>query len=152
MRSDDDGRSLWYDVGWPVLAGTISAGGVLAAYAEIGLLGCVAAFLLLELTVAPTGWTLLTDMGRPGLPAVVELAPVCALATVVTLGLVAPAAPAGARDLPAARPTSSRSTGVSLRVAPGRDPPTLRGDRRLRLRARGRRPPAAAGLTPTRVT
>ena len=88
MRSDDDSGSLWYDVGWPVLAGTVTACGVVAAYAEIGLLGCVAAFLLMELTVAPTGWSILTDMGRPGLPAVVELAPVCALATVVTLGLV----------------------------------------------------------------
>ncbi len=88
MRSKDRTRNLWYDAGWPVLAGTVTAVGVVAAYAEIGLLGTVAAFLLMELTVAPTAWSILTDMGRPGRPAVIEFAPVCALATVVTLGLV----------------------------------------------------------------
>jgi hypothetical protein len=88
MRSKGRTRSLWYDAGWPVLAGTVTAVGVVAAYVEIGLLGTVAAFLLMELTVAPTAWSILTDMGRPGRPAVVELAPVSALATVVTLGLV----------------------------------------------------------------
>ena len=89
MRSNDDTGSLWYDVGWPVLAGTVAACGVVAAYVEIGLLGTVAAFVLIELTVAPSAWSILTDMGRPGRPAVMELAPVCALGTVVALGLVA---------------------------------------------------------------
>jgi len=88
MTSNDQTRSLWYDVGWPVLAGTATACGVVAAYVEIGLLATVAAFLLMELTVAPSAWSILTDMGGPGRAAVVELAPVCALATVVTLGLV----------------------------------------------------------------
>lgn len=88
MRSNGRTRNLWYDVGWPVLAGTVTAIGVVAAYMGIGLLGTVAAFLLMELTVAPTAWSVLTDMGRPGRTAVVELAPACALATVVLLGLV----------------------------------------------------------------
>ncbi len=88
MRSNGRTRHLWYDVGWPFLTGTVTAVGVVAAYMGIGLLGTVAAFLLMELTVAPTAWSILTDMGRPGRPAVVELAPVCALATVVTIGLV----------------------------------------------------------------
>lgn len=88
MRSNGRTGHLWYDVGWPVLAGSVSAAGVVAAYMGIGLLGTVAAFLLMGLTVAPTAWSILTDMGRPGRPAVVELAPVCALATVVTIGLV----------------------------------------------------------------
>lgn len=88
MRSKDRTRSLWYDVSWPVLAGTVTAVGVVSAYVQIGPLGTVAAFLLMELTVAPTAWSILTDMGRPGGPAVFELAPVCALATVVTVGLV----------------------------------------------------------------
>jgi hypothetical protein len=79
---------LWYDVGWPALAGTVTAVGIAAAYLGMGLLATVAAFLLMELTVAPTAWSILTDMGRPGRAAVVELAPACALATVVTLGLV----------------------------------------------------------------
>ncbi len=88
MRSNDRTRHLWYDVGWPILTGIVTAVGIVAAYMGIGLLGTVAAFLLMELTVAPTAWSILTDMGRPGRAALVELAPVCALATVVTLGLV----------------------------------------------------------------
>jgi hypothetical protein len=88
MRSDDGTRNLWYDVGWPVLAGTVAACGVVASYVTLGLLATVAAFVLMELTMAPTAWSILTDMGRPGRPAVLELAPVCALATVVALGLV----------------------------------------------------------------
>jgi len=88
MRSNGRTGHLWCDVGWPVLAGSVSAAGVVAAYMGIGLLGTVAAFLLMGLTVAPTAWSILTDMGRPGRPAVVELAPVCALATVVMIGLV----------------------------------------------------------------
>ncbi len=88
MRSNDGTRNLWYDVGWPVLAGTVAACGVVASYETIGLLATVAAFTLMELTVAPTAWSVLTDLGRPGRPAFVELAPVCALATVVALGLV----------------------------------------------------------------
>jgi len=89
MRSNDPTRNLWYDVGWPVLAGTVGGCGVAAAYVELGLLGTVAAFLLMDFTVAMTAWSLLVDLGRPGRPAVVELAPVSALATVVALGLTA---------------------------------------------------------------
>jgi hypothetical protein len=80
--------SLWYDVAWPALAGVVIAAGLLTAYYSIGLLVCVAAFMLIELTVAPTAWSIMTDMGRSGGPAVFELAPACALATVVLLGLV----------------------------------------------------------------
>jgi hypothetical protein len=88
MRGDEGTRNLWYDAGWPVLAGTAAACGVVASYVTLGLLATVAAFVLMELTVAPTAWSILTDIGRPGRPAVLELAPVCALATVVALGLV----------------------------------------------------------------
>jgi hypothetical protein len=81
-------RSIWYDVGWPLLAGLVAAAGVLLAYRGIGLVGTVVAFALMELTVAPTAWSLMTEAGRSGRPAIFELAPACALATVVTLGLV----------------------------------------------------------------
>jgi hypothetical protein len=80
-------RSIWYDVGWPLLAGLVAAAGVLLAYRGIGLVGTVVAFALMELTVAPTAWSLMTEAGRSGRPAIFELAPACALATVVTLGL-----------------------------------------------------------------
>jgi hypothetical protein len=81
-------RSIWYDVGWPLLAGLVAAAGVLLAYFGIGLVGTVVAFALMELTVAPTAWSLMTEAGRSGRPAIFELAPACALAAVVTLGLV----------------------------------------------------------------
>jgi hypothetical protein len=81
-------RSTWYDVGWPLLAGLVAAVGVLLAFRGIGLVGTVVAFALMELTVAPTAWSLMTEAGRSGRPAIFELAPACALATVITLGLV----------------------------------------------------------------
>jgi hypothetical protein len=80
-------RSAWYDVAWPALAGTVAAAGVILAYLDIGLVGTVVAFGLMELTVAPTAWSLMTEAGRSGRPAIFELAPACALATVVALGL-----------------------------------------------------------------
>jgi hypothetical protein len=79
---------VWYDVCWPVLAGLVSAVGLIAAYRTLGLLAVVAAFALVELTVAPTAWSITTEMGKPGGPAIFEIAPVCALAAVVLMGLV----------------------------------------------------------------
>jgi hypothetical protein len=82
------GRSIWYDVGWPLVAGLVGAAGLALAYVGIGLLGTVVVFALMYLTVAPIAWSLLTEEGRPGTPAIFELAPACALATVIVLGLV----------------------------------------------------------------
>lgn len=81
-------RSIWYDVGWPILAGLVGAAGVILTYAGIGLLGTVVVFVLMEITVAPTAWSLMTEARRSGWPAILELGPACALATVVTIGLV----------------------------------------------------------------
>jgi hypothetical protein len=75
-------------VGWALVAGLAGAAGLLLAYLDIGLLGTVVAFALMEVTVAPVAWSLMTEEGRPGRAAIFELAPACALATVVTLGLV----------------------------------------------------------------
>jgi hypothetical protein len=80
--------SSWYDVGWALVAGLVGAAGLLLAYLGMGLLGTVVAFALMELTVAPIAWSLMTEAGRSGRPAILELAPMSALATVVTLGLV----------------------------------------------------------------
>jgi len=79
---------LWYDVGWPVLAGLVAAVGVIAAYRTLGLLAVVAAFALMELTIAPTAWSIVTEMGRPGAPAIFQVGPACALGTVVVIGLI----------------------------------------------------------------
>lgn len=87
MRTTDR-RSIWYDVGWPLLAGLVGALGLILAYLGIGLVGTVVAFALMELTVAPTAWSLMTEAGRPGRPAILEVAPACALVTVVAIGLV----------------------------------------------------------------
>ena len=81
-------RFSWYDVGWPVLAGVVAAVGVVAAYRILGLFAVVAAFVLVELTVAPTAWSIVTELGKPGRPAIVEVGPACALAVVVLMGLV----------------------------------------------------------------
>ncbi len=78
----------WYDVGWPVLAGLVAAVGVVAAYRSLGPLAVVAAFALVELTVAPTAWSIVTELGKPGLPAFLEVGPACAVAVVVLMGLV----------------------------------------------------------------
>jgi hypothetical protein len=78
----------WFDVGWPVLAGLVAAVGVVAAYRSLGLFAVVAAFVLVELTVAPTAWSIVTELGKPGRPAIVEIGPACALAVVVLMGLV----------------------------------------------------------------
>lgn len=80
--------SLWYDVGWPILAGLVAAVGVVAAYRDLGLFAVVTAFVLIELTVAPTVWSIVTEMGRPGRPAILEVGPASALAVVALMGLV----------------------------------------------------------------
>jgi hypothetical protein len=81
-------RHPWYDVGLPVLAGLVCALGVVAAYRSLGLFSVVAAFVLVELTVAPTAWSIVTELGKPGRPAVLEVGPACALGVVVLMGLV----------------------------------------------------------------
>lgn len=82
-------RHPWYDAGWPVLAGLVAASGVIAAYQYFGLLAVLAAFALVELTVAPTAWSLITELGKSGRGAVLEIAPACALIMVVLMGLTA---------------------------------------------------------------
>ena len=65
--------SPWYDVGWALAAGLAGAAGLLLAYLDIGLLGTVVAFALMEVTVAPVAWRLITEEGRPGRPAIFEV-------------------------------------------------------------------------------
>ena len=82
-------RHPWHDAGWPVLAGLVAATGVIAAYQYFGLLAVLAAFALVELTVAPTAWSLITELGKSARLAVLEIAPACALMVVVLMGLTA---------------------------------------------------------------
>ena len=81
-------RHLWFDAGWPVFAGLVAATGVIAAYLSLGLLAIVVAFVLVEMTIAPTAWSIITELGKSGRPAILEIAPAFALVTVVLMGLV----------------------------------------------------------------
>jgi hypothetical protein len=77
----------WYDAGWPLFVGVVVALGMVTCYVSIGPLASLAVLLLMQLAVAPTAGSILADAGVPVRRAVLELAPACALATVVTLGL-----------------------------------------------------------------
>jgi hypothetical protein len=77
----------WYDIGWPLFAGLVAAVGIIACYESVGLLGCVAAFALIEVAVGATAWAILTDIGRSGQRALFEVGPACGLTTVVAVGL-----------------------------------------------------------------
>src|SRR5262245_25145958 len=81
-------RHPWFDAGWPVFAGLVAATGVIAAYQSLGLLAVVVAFVLVELSVAPTAWSIITEWGRPGRPAIFEIAPAFGLVVVSLMGLV----------------------------------------------------------------
>jgi hypothetical protein len=81
-------RHPWFDAGWPVFAGLVAATGVLAAYQSLGLVAVVVAFVLVELSVAPTAWSIVTEMGKPGRPAIFEIAPAFGLGVVSLMGLV----------------------------------------------------------------
>jgi hypothetical protein len=80
-------RSFWYDIAWPLLAGLVAGVGVLSCAASLGWLATAAVFALTWLAIAPTAWSVLTECGRPGGPALVGFAPACALAVTATVGL-----------------------------------------------------------------
>jgi hypothetical protein len=81
----------WYDAGWPLFVGVVAGLGVVTSYVVIGLLPSLTVLVLTQLAVAPTAASILADVGVPARRAALELAPACALATVVTLGLTASA-------------------------------------------------------------
>jgi hypothetical protein len=53
----------WYDVAWPAATGLGTGLGLVAAYRWTGPLMFLVAFAVLEVTVAPVAWSLLTEVG-----------------------------------------------------------------------------------------
>ncbi len=93
---------LWYDVVWPVATGLVTGLGLVAAYRWTGPAMFLVAFAVLEVTVAPVAWSLLTEVGygvqrvawrvapavAAGLLAVIGLADVVAAWTFLVVGTV----------------------------------------------------------------
>ena len=78
---------LWYDAVWPVATGLGTGLGLVAAYQWTGPLMFVVAFAILELTVAPVAWSLLTDAGFDVHRVVLRVAPAGAGLLLAVVGL-----------------------------------------------------------------
>jgi hypothetical protein len=92
---------LWFDVVWPVATGLVTGLGLVAAFRWTGPLMFLVAFAVLEVTVAPVAWSLLTELGfgvqriawrvapatAAGMLAVIGLADVIAAWTFLVIGL-----------------------------------------------------------------
>jgi hypothetical protein len=81
-------RHLWYDVGWPILAGLVIATGVAAACRGRGPGIVLASFLVTDLALMPLAWVLATATERPARRAVLVVTPAVTLGLVVGVGLV----------------------------------------------------------------
>ena len=78
---------LWYDVVWPVATGLGTGLGLVAAYRWTGPLMFVVAFAVLELTVAPVAWSLLSEVGFDASRIVLRVAPAGAGLLLAVVGL-----------------------------------------------------------------
>jgi hypothetical protein len=78
----------WYDHGWPALAGVLAGLGVSVAALSLGPLATAAIFVSVLLVAAPSTWSILGEMGRPGIRPAVELAGAIALGVVAATGCV----------------------------------------------------------------
>lgn len=78
---------LWYDFFWPVAAGLVTGLGLVAAYRWTGPLMFVVTLAVLELTVAPVAWSLLTELGFSVRRVAFRVAPATATALLAVIGL-----------------------------------------------------------------
>ena len=78
---------LWYDVGWPIATGLGTGLGLVAAYRWTGPLMFVVAFVVLEVTVAPVAWSLLSEVGFDVRRIALRVAPAGAVALLAVVGL-----------------------------------------------------------------
>ena len=72
---------------WPVLAGLVAGAGLLAAYRWTGPGRFLVTLAVLELTVAPVAWSLLTELGFGVRRIALRVAPLTAVALVGVIGL-----------------------------------------------------------------
>ena len=80
--------SFWYDIGWPVLAGLVTAAGLLGAYVWMGPPTTLIALVLLELTFAPVMWSILSDAGYSSRDVILRLSPAWSVGSLAFIGLV----------------------------------------------------------------
>jgi hypothetical protein len=88
MTSARHRRHLWYDVGWPIFAGLVTAIGVVAACFGRGPGIVLASFVVTDLALMPLAWVLATAAERPARRAVLVVTPIVTLGLVVAVGLV----------------------------------------------------------------
>jgi len=86
--SSHPARTLWYDSAWPVLAGVVTAVGLVSAYLWMGLAVTAIALALLELTFAPVMWSVLTDLGMPAWDVIVRISPMWSVGSLALVGLL----------------------------------------------------------------
>jgi type III secretory pathway component EscV len=89
MTARRTSRHPWFDLGWPVLAGSVAGVGVVSAYAELGAVTVVGAFFGTALVVGPSLWSVFSEIGERGLRTPARVSVLSALALVVTMGLIA---------------------------------------------------------------
>lgn len=78
---------LWYDVAWPVATGLVTGLGLVAAYRWTGPLMFLVALAVLEVTVAPVAWSLLTEVGFDVRRIALRVAPAGAAMLLAVIGL-----------------------------------------------------------------
>ena len=78
---------LWYDVAWPVATGLVTGLGLVAAYRWTGPLMFLVALAVLEVTVAPVAWSLLTEVGFDVRRIALRVAPAAAAMLLAVIGL-----------------------------------------------------------------
>ncbi len=82
-------RSLWADLGWPVLAGMVAATGLASAYLSLGWSTTAFVFAFTVVMVAILTVSLLEGRGRPTVVSLVSPALYAGVTMVVTMGLIA---------------------------------------------------------------
>ncbi len=86
--SSHPARTLWYDSAWPLLAGLVTAAGLVSAVVWMGLGVTAIALALLELTFAPVMWSVLTDLGIPARDVILRISPMWSLGSLALVGLL----------------------------------------------------------------
>ncbi|HET7432610.1 MAG TPA: hypothetical protein VFJ89_13970 [Nocardioides sp.] len=84
----DERRSPWFDTGWPLLTGLVTAAGLVAAYVWMGLATTLIALALLELTYAPVAWSILTDVGYATRDVILRISPLWSVGSLAFVGLI----------------------------------------------------------------
>jgi len=78
---------LWYDVAWPAATGLVTGLGLVAACLWTGPWMFLVALAVLEVTVAPVAWSLLSELGFGVRRIVLRVAPSTAVALLAVMGL-----------------------------------------------------------------